>query len=365
MSKNSSLFSGIAAQIDQPRGDGQPETPPGGGRAGPFVANIASITNPRAPGQSESPIQKTELQRVLWVDPVRCRLWQHHNRAYSLLNAERCADLISGFRTVGRQERPAIVRTLHEDARVGQDGVAHDFEIISGARRHWTVSWLRAQGELNAKGEPYLLMILVRDGLDTRAAFELSDAENRGQRDISDYERAREYKWALDHLYGGNISRMSEAIRIDRSNLSRILGLCDMPEDLVRAYPSILEIRTSHWRQLTPYFSAEDPAQQGAAKRILAHARALAAARAEHSRNVPQTGTETLSALLQAARERSMAASRSMILTTVQAKATGKLALRVKSTSRGMTLELPRASGASKAELQAAVQEAIDAYFEE
>ncbi len=363
--KNRSLFSGIAAQVDQGRSEGHAEGPVGSERVGPLVANIASITNPRAPGQPDSPIHKTALQRLFWVDPQRCRMWQHHNRAYELLNAERCADLIAGIRTLGRQERPAIVRTLRDEARVGPDGIVHDFEILSGARRHWTVSWLRAHGEVNANGEPYLLLIVVRDELDTQAAFELSDAENRGQRDISDYERAREYKWALDHLYGGNISRMAEAIRIDRSNLSRILSLCDMPEDLVRAYPSILEIRTSHWRQLTPYFSAEEIAQQGAAKRILAHARALAKARAEHSRNVPQTGTETLSALLQAARERGTVVSRSMVLTTVQARATGKLALRVKSNSRGMTLELPRASGASKAELQAAVQDAIDAYFEE
>jgi ParB family chromosome partitioning protein len=362
--KNRNLMSGIADRIEQGREGAGPGTL-GDDRSGPFGANIAGITNPRAPGQPNAAIQKTSLQRFHWVDPARCRLWQHHNRSYELLNAERCADLIAGFRTLGRQERPAIVRSLKDDARKGADGAEHDFEILSGARRHWTVSWFRTHGEVNADGEPYLLLIHVRDELDTAAAFELSDAENRGQRDISDYERAREYRWALDHLYEGNITRMAQAIDIDRSNLSRILALFDMPDELVRAYPTILDIRTWHWRQLSPYFTGGDPAQEGAAKRILAHARALAKARAEHSRNVPRSGTETFSDLLQAARERGTAASRSMVLTTVQAKATGKLALRVKSTSRGMTLELPRASGASKAELQAAVQEAIDAYFEE
>jgi ParB family chromosome partitioning protein len=362
--KNRSLLSNIADRIHDGQSDAHADAPTGDER-GPFRANIGGITNPRAPGQADSPINKTAIQRLLWVDPARCRLWQHHNRAYELLNAERCADLIGGFRTLGRQERPAIVRTLRDEARVARDGTEHDFEILSGARRHWTVSWLRAHGELNAKGEPYLLLIVVRDELDTMGAFELSDAENRGQRDISDFERAREYRWALEQLYEGNISRMAEAIRVDRSNLSRIIGLCEMPEDLVRAFPSILDIRTSHWRQLVPFFSSEEQAQRDAAKRILACGRALAKARSEHSRNLPQTGAETLAALLDAARDRRSDGGRSMVLATISAKTTGKLAVRIKRTTRGMTLEVPRASGATKQELYAALQQAVDDYYEE
>jgi ParB family chromosome partitioning protein len=363
--KNRNLLSGIADRIEQGH-ESTGAVSTGDERAGPFGANIAGITNPRAPGQPNAAIQKTAIQRLLWVDPTRCRLWQHHNRAYELLNAERCADLIAGFRTLGRQERPVIVRSLKDDARTGADGAEHDFEILSGARRHWTVSWLRTHGELNADGEPYLLLIHVRDELDTAAAFELSDAENRGQCDISDFERAREYQWALDALYGGNISRMAEAIRIDRSNLSRIIGLCDMPDELVRAYPSILEIRTAHWRQLSPLFSSEEPAHRDAVKRILAFARSLAKARAEHSPNLPMTGAETLTALLDAARERNRSsAKRGMVVATVSAKATGKLAMRIKRTTRGMTLEIPRTSGATKDELYAALQQAVDDYFEE
>ena len=151
--KNRNLLSGIADRIDQGHeGAGSGST--GDERSGPFGANIAGITNPRAPGQPNAAIQKTAIQRLLWVDPTRCRLWQHHNRDYELLNAERCADLIAGFRTLGCQERPAIVRSLKGEARIGPDGVEHDFEVLSGARRHWTVSWLRVHAEVNARGEP-------------------------------------------------------------------------------------------------------------------------------------------------------------------------------------------------------------------
>ena len=71
------------------------------------------------------------------VDPARCRMWEGHNRDYALLTEERCADLIESMKAQGRQEMPAIVR------RVAGDG-QFDFEVICGARRHWSISWLRA-----------------------------------------------------------------------------------------------------------------------------------------------------------------------------------------------------------------------------
>ena len=63
-------------------------------------------------------------------------MWSGHNRDYALLTEERCADLIESIKAQGRQEIPAIVRRLS-----GDDG--YDFEVICGARRHWSISWLR------------------------------------------------------------------------------------------------------------------------------------------------------------------------------------------------------------------------------
>lgn len=367
MSKNRNLLSGIADRVNRGLG-AEPAAAvtvdKGDVPAGPFSTNLAGITNPRAPGQAGSKIQKTAVQRQVWVDPALCRPWIHHNRAYALLNEERCADLISGFCTLGRQQRPAIVRTLKGDDRVDGNGNTHDFEIISGARRHWTVSWLRDKGETNSQGETYLFLVVVRDDLDVTGAFELSDAENRGQKDISDFERAREYCWALDGLYEGNVSRMADAIQMDRSHLTRLLALTEMPESIVQAYPSILDIRTHHWRQLGPYFSSKERDKVDAAKRVLACARSLVQARESHSRNVPTDGAQTFSLLLAALKEKKRGGDRTQILETVTAKATGRMAVKIKRTTRGMTFEIPRASGASKEEINEALRKAIDEYFE-
>ena len=71
------------------------------------------------------------------VDPARCRMWHGHNRDYAALSEERCRDLIDSLKAQGKQEMPALVRRVRDDPD-------HDFEVISGARRHWSVSWLRS-----------------------------------------------------------------------------------------------------------------------------------------------------------------------------------------------------------------------------
>lgn len=368
MANNRSLLSGIADRVKRGQDTGAAATSSGEltgeAAAGHFAANLDGVTNPRAPGQRQAKIQRTDIQRLLWVDPKVCRLWAHHNRDYSLLSEDRCGDLISGFRAQGRQQRAAIVRSLTGDDRVGSDGIQYDFEIISGARRHWTVSWLRSRDETNKEGDPFLFLVQVRDDLNVTGAFELSDAENRGQKDISDFERAKEYRWALTELYEDNVSRMAESIEMDRSHLIRLLALTEMPVTIVQAYPSILDIRVHHWRELSPYFSSHDRQKKEASERILACARSIAQARAANSQNVPQDGAETARLLIAAIKEKSRGGDRTQTLQTISAKATGKVMLKIKRTTRGMTFEVPRTSGATKEEVVEAMSRAVEEFFE-
>ncbi len=69
---------------------------------------------------------KIENRSMLWVDPADCRIWEHHNRRYDLLNETRCQDLIQGIKSHGRQEFPAVVRRV-------RDGADHRYEVIAGA----------------------------------------------------------------------------------------------------------------------------------------------------------------------------------------------------------------------------------------
>ena len=102
------------------------------------------------------------------VDPARCRMWAEHNRDYEALDESRCADLIESFKAQGRQEVPAIVRRVRNEADF-------DFEVICGARRHWTVSWLRAHNYAD-----FRFLVEVRE-LTDEEAFRISDLETRAR----------------------------------------------------------------------------------------------------------------------------------------------------------------------------------------
>ncbi len=184
------------------------------------------------------------------IDPADCRMWSHHNRRYDLLNETRCEDLIESFKAMGRQQFPAIVR------RVEGEG-AFQYEVICGARRHWTAKYLG-----------WKLLVEVRD-LDDEEAFRISDIENRSREDISDYERAKDYKGALK-LYYSSQKQMAERLEVSVAWLSRFLALADMPQEIVDAYRDVTEIKENHYRELSKWLK-----NRNTRERVLAKAKSM------------------------------------------------------------------------------------------
>ena len=197
-------------------------------------------------------------EKVLrWVDPASCVMWARHNRAYELLSEENCRDLIDSIRAQGQQEFPAIVRRLPA-------GQGAEYEVICGARRHFAISWLRANNY-----PQFRYLIEVRD-LTDEEAFRLADIENRDRADLSDYERARDYLSALDLYYGGKQKSMAARLEVSEAWLSRYLYLARLPPVIVEAWPQITEIKELHARSVRPLLNdAED--------KVLAEAKAVAA----------------------------------------------------------------------------------------
>lgn len=179
------------------------------------------------------------------VDPVRCRMWSGHNREYGMLNEERCADLIESLKAQGRQEIPAIVRRVSGDEKC-------DFEVICGARRHWTVSWLRANNYPDFK-----FLVDVRE-IGDEEAFRLADIENRARDDLTDIERARDYLKALNAYYGGRQKTMAERINVTESWLTRFLDLARLPGPLMEAFPEPQGLTIRNAIALKPLLKPED-----------------------------------------------------------------------------------------------------------
>lgn len=212
----------------------------------------------RSNALAESGEREEKLLR--WVDPDRCVMWQRHNRAYDLLSEANCRDLIDSIRAQGQQEFPAIVRRLPA-------GQGAEYEVICGARRHFAVSWLRAN---NYPSFRYL--IEVRD-LSDEEAFRLADIENRDRADLSDYERARDYLQALELYYGGKQKAMAARLEVSEAWLSRYLYLARLPDQIVQAWPQITDLKELHARSLRPLL-------QDASDTVLAEATRLAAEQA-------------------------------------------------------------------------------------
>lgn len=174
-----------------------------------------------------------------FVDPARCRIWAGHNRDYAALDESNCSDLLESLRAQGRQEVPAIVRRVTDDP-------AFDFEVVCGARRHWSVSWLRRNGY------PELRLLVEPRELTDEEAFRVADLENRHRKDLSDYERAADYARALERYYGGSQQRMLERLNVSKSWLSRYLELARLPAEVLGAFGSPHLVGISHAAQLAP-----------------------------------------------------------------------------------------------------------------
>jgi len=280
------------------------------------------------------------------VDPARCRIWEGHNRDYAALNEATCADLIESFKAEGRQNFPAIVRRIDGDTE-------HDWEVICGARRHWTTSWMRVHHQPDFK-----FLIEPRE-LTDEEAFRLADLENRSRRDLSDYERAHDYARAVERYYNGSQQQMAERLEVSRSWLSRYLELARLPSDVVTAFASPHVIGISHAANLAPLLRADDQRD-----RIIAEAKRLAAervelvARGEH----PPSSAGVMQRLTNAGRAQTVTRRADVPREHVVRSSEGNVIARGQRGGRGggVTISIPTPAKHARAALVAAVDEILD-----
>jgi ParB family chromosome partitioning protein len=280
------------------------------------------------------------------VDPARCRIWEGHNRDYAALNAETCSDLIESFKAQGRQEVPAIARRLSGDPD-------YSYEVICGARRHWSASWMRSHDYPDFK-----FLIEPRE-LTDEEAFRIADLENRARRDLSDYERACDYARAVERYYSGSQQRMAERLEVTRSWLSRYLELAKLPPDVVAAFGSPHVIGISHGAVLAPLLRV--PEQRD---RLLTEATALRVEQTDlASRALPAIPPPAvLQRLVSAAKKPAPLRQANRAREHVVRAADGTILVRGHKAGRGgaVTLTVPSPAKQDRPVLLAAVEEILD-----
>ncbi len=318
--RHDAVFDDVLSGLgDKPGAAGQGGQSQGRERSENRFLRRSSALAERASGQV---VEKT----LRWIEPGRCRMWARHNRRYDLLDETACTDLIEGIKAQGGQEFPAIVRALKDDP-------LYEYEVICGARRHWTISWL------NANNYPqFRFLIEVRD-LTDEEAFRLADIENRDRRDISDYERAVDYAEACRYYYAGHQGRMAERLEVSNAWLSRYLDLARLPAEVVRAYGDLHDLREFHARRLKPALAVWDTSEalQAAAKHLATQQTALKAA---GEARIP--GPKVLATLLAAVKPEASGkgAAKSAQGPGLKARWTGKGGARVEAALRGAQIHL-------------------------
>lgn len=195
-----------------------------------------NFTNKRLEGFGEA--ARMVKRPTIKLKPSECSIWPGNARDYSLLDEHRLQSLIDSIQAEAGNRIPAVVRRT--------PGAAQPYELITGTRRHWAIAWL------NANHYPDIDLVAIIEDLDDEAAFRLADIENREREDISDLERGRNYKAAVAAYYGGVQLRMVERLKISKSQLARYIALTEVPDFIVSAFASPMDLHAKYAEKLMP-----------------------------------------------------------------------------------------------------------------
>lgn len=276
----------------------------------------------------------------LLLNPDRVRVWSGNARTYEHLSEANCRELIDSLIAEGGQKVPAVVRKVEDDPE-------HDYEVIAGTRRHWSISWLRR----NSYPEMQFLAQVVT--LDDEAAFRLADIENRARKDVSDLERARNYAAALKTHYGSHLTRMAERLKLSKGWLSKMIRVAGLPDEVVAAFASPADV------QLKPgYALAQALDESSAEKAITAEAKRLSSEQDRHRKGgtPPLPAAHVVARLLEAAKF-----TRNSPEPLVMRTNEGRPVLTVRNVNRHrLTVDIDRATGQNNARIAAMLAEALD-----
>ncbi|WP_304305968.1 ParB/RepB/Spo0J family partition protein [Pseudacidovorax intermedius] len=175
------------------------------------------------------------------LDPRRIRASRWANRHANALADKAFEELKADIASSGTNVQPVCVRAL----AVGADPSA-DYELVFGHRRH------RACLEL---GIP--VQAIIAD-IDDKGLFEAMERENRARKNLSAWEQGMMYRRALDNGLYPSQRKLAEAVGVDLSLISKSLALARLPDAVVEAFPSPLDVQF-RWAQPLSEVLQRDP----------------------------------------------------------------------------------------------------------
>lgn len=203
-----------------------PVVPLGRGRSG-VAAITHSIGMHHRVQDLEAQVAKYEESRmVVMLDPKLIQQSKWKNRHELTFSTQKYADLKAEMEASGGNVQAIKVRTVGK----GDDG-QDKYEIVYGRRR------LRACLEL---GFPVAAVI---EDMDDIQLFKEMERENRNREDLSPWEQGVMYKDALSGGLFTSQRRMADALNIPQSLLSMAMKLASLPQEVVAAFPTPLDLQ--------------------------------------------------------------------------------------------------------------------------
>lgn len=264
MFEKAGLIPGLQAG-PKPAGEGAPaagqakaKTAPGT-MMGFLTAQSGAVQEAEALKARVKSLEKEAPLRRLDPSTVRPSKWANRHEA-SFLTAE-FQELKAEIAAAGGNVQPIKVRPVPVLNGSTPPG-GPSFEVIFGHRRH------RACAEL---GIPVLAAI--EEATDV-SLFEQMERENRGRKNLSAWEQGTMYRRALDDGLYSSLRRLAEGLGVDVSLVSKSVSLARLPEAVVAAFQSPLDIQ---FRWAAPLTEAMQKDPEG----TLSRARAVAEARGD------------------------------------------------------------------------------------
>lgn len=197
----------------------------------------------RAQALEEQLRKYEDVPFVELLDPARIRPSKFKNRDPRAFLTQEFEDLKMEIAAVERNVQPIKVRV------VGHDEAGPIYELVYGRRRH------RACADLNLK-----VAAIVVHNMSDQDAFIEADKENQQQKNLSPWEQGVKYKDALDSGLFPSLRRLASVLGVDPGNMSRAMAIAGLPEVVIGAFQSPLEIQF-RWGAALVEAVEKDPAQ--------------------------------------------------------------------------------------------------------
>lgn len=240
----------------EPQAEVKPALPRTGvGMLSRMLSGAAADTE--AVSKLNAEIEKLKLQvGEQLIDPRQIALTRWADRHPDSFSSQAFVELRQEIESAGGNVQPIKVRPVRGAAAEQPEGPR--FELVYGSRR------TRACLEL---GLP--VRAVVDENVDDQALYVQMQRENRGRSNLSAWEQGVSYHKALNEGLFPSARRLAEQIGLDHSNVAKALRVAELPQEIVGAFRSPVDIQF-RWAVALDKAYQQDPDAVLTAARLLA-----------------------------------------------------------------------------------------------